>query len=166
MMAKMGSFIPLTRPSKIANGIRVAQNGTFYTNDTMVHSGNVPDTCCKFCQLQDSVHHRHWECAHTQGSRSQIPATVMDFFQTAPPCLTQHGWGCEPPEVRTFKQMLASIPDTVDACVQLDSARSHIGRRSNGSAGMRCDFHFNCFQTSGGPITRGKRINACRSWAA
>ena len=54
---------PLSQPAPFFSSdetgfIRVAQNGTFYTNDMLLHSGLVPNELCKFCGGQDSVRHR------------------------------------------------------------------------------------------------------------
>jgi hypothetical protein len=97
--------------------IRVAQNGTFFTHDTLIHSGLVESACCKFCNQEDSVKHRHWECAHTAASRSAIPPAVLTAIGEFPPCLQEHGWVPEPAEIRRFKQLLSDIPDTLEKSI-------------------------------------------------
>ena len=75
--------------------IRVAQNGTFYTNATLIHTGKVSDAQCKFCHCEDPVIHRHWECEQTRASRDMIPPMVMEFLKQASQCLLQHAWATE-----------------------------------------------------------------------
>ena len=85
--------VPLSEPASTyapdeLGFIRVAQNGTFYTHDTLIHSGLVDDVRCKFCSEPDPVFHRHWECRHTLHSRNQIPADLQAFICQGPSCLS------------------------------------------------------------------------------
>ena len=100
--------------------IRVAQNGTFYTCDTLIHSGLVENTRCKFCSGPDSVFHRHWECSHTQPSRALIPVEVHEYI------LQAHGWATEPEEITKFRMALHQIPCTLGAYVPLGVQRQHV----------------------------------------
>jgi hypothetical protein len=59
--------VPLSKPATSYSPdelgfLRVAQNGTFFTHDALIHSGVVEDARCKFCSEPDSVFHRHWQC--------------------------------------------------------------------------------------------------------
>lgn len=99
--------------------IRTAQNGTFFTNDSLIHSGVVETECCKFCQQNDSIKHRHWECEHTAASRAAIPLNVLNDILASPPCMQEHGWVPEPVEIRRYKQLLSEVPDTLQKCIPL-----------------------------------------------
>ena len=105
--------------------IRVAQNGTFYTHDTLQHAGIVEEASCKFCQLPDSVFHRHWECSHTESSRNLIPANIREYILHAPQCLQEHGWATEPDELRAYRSSLTLIPDTLTHFVPNCPSRKH-----------------------------------------
>ena len=113
--------------------IRVAQNGTFYTNDTLIHSGVVEDTKCKFCSGPDSVFHRHWECQATQCSRDLIPVEVQEYILHSSPCLAEHGWATEPEEITQYRAALAKLPCTLGAYVNLGQTRQHIDLFCDGS---------------------------------
>ena len=104
---------------------RVAQNGTFYTHDTLQHAGIVEEASCKFCQLQDSVFHRHWECPYTASSRNLIPANILEYIAHAPQCLQEHGWATEPAELRAYRSSLTQIPDTLNHFVFHGPPRRH-----------------------------------------
>ena len=113
--------------------LRVAQNGTFYTHDTLVHSGKVPDALCKYCGLHDSVYHRHWECVSTLSSRSRIPVELLQQILQSPACLTQHCWAPEPSAVRDFRSHLNNIPDTTQHFLPIGPQRQHYDFFCDGS---------------------------------
>ena len=122
--------VPLSKPSHQyapdeLGFIRVAQNGTFYTSDTLIHSGLVENTQCKFCSGPDSVFHRHWECSSTKFSRDMIPNEVQAYILRAPSCLAQHGWATEPDEITQFRASLQCIQCTLGAHVDFGTSRQH-----------------------------------------
>ena len=121
--------VPLSTPSNAFSCdelglIRAAQNGN--TNDTLIHSGKVADAQCKFCQGNDSVHHRHWECPATQSSRDSIPPATLHIIASMAPCLQQHALTPEPVEVRWFKASLAEIPPTMFLSVPMRLPQDHV----------------------------------------
>jgi len=100
--------------------LRVAQNGTFYTNDTLMHAGVTDNALCKFCSSPDSVFHRHWECTHTLPSRQLIPESIRDFIMQSPKCLQENGWAVESDEIRHYRTCLGDIPDTITKYVNVN----------------------------------------------
>ena len=70
----------------------VSMNGTFFTRDKLFASGHFPSKTCPWCEHQDSVFHRHWECPYHQSSRAKIPSHVFNHLSEQPECMMQHGW--------------------------------------------------------------------------
>lgn len=92
--------------------LRAAMNGTFYTNDALVHTGHVESKSCPYCGELDGKWHRLWECPHFKAERAAIPAEVQMQIQEEPPCFHTHGWVVERPSSGLFRQVLHTIPDT------------------------------------------------------
>ena len=42
--------------------LRTVMNGTFFTRNKQLASGNFVDSSCPWCECTDSIRHRHWEC--------------------------------------------------------------------------------------------------------
>lgn len=93
--------------------LRAAMNGTFFTNDALVHTGHIDTKSCPFCGSLDSKYHRLWECPHFAQQRNKIPADVREQILQMPPCFHVHGWVTEAPEVGQFRKALHAIPDTI-----------------------------------------------------
>jgi ribonuclease HI len=91
--------------------VRYALNGSFYTRDKLKHSGVVDETCCIWCDAEDSVVHRHWHCPHTQDARTQLPQTLLLAVDSLPACTRNHGWLTLPEELHVFQQFLIDTPD-------------------------------------------------------
>ena len=113
--------------------LRVAQNGTFFTHDSLIHSGVVDSSACKWCGSPDSVFHRHWECQHTQTSRDRVPQSIRENLGNLPACLVEHGWAVEPDEVTEFRDELKDIPDTLGLYVPVGPTHAHIDLFCDGS---------------------------------
>lgn len=92
--------------------LRAAMNGTFFTNDALVHSGHVDSKSCPFCGALDGKYHRLWECPFFTRHREQIPPHMRDDILGEAPCFHTHGWVTEPVEAGLFRKALHSIPDT------------------------------------------------------
>lgn len=92
--------------------LRAAMNGTFYTNDALVHAGHVDTKSCPFCGAQDSKYHRMWECSHFADLRCKIPRHIQEELLETPDCCHVHGWMVEHSDVKQFRLALQSIPDT------------------------------------------------------
>lgn len=91
--------------------LRTVLNGTFFTRDKQLACGTVVSDRCPFCQQPDSIRHRHFECAQFQPLRDALPPSVFQFLEEAPQCTVQHGWFCEPAEVRLLRHALSQLPD-------------------------------------------------------
>ena len=81
-----------TLPQAPLTLMKRALNGTFYTNDKLVHAGKVPDSQCSYCGQTDNAAHRYWSCPHFEPLRSVPTLEVREFLQTAEPVTLHHGW--------------------------------------------------------------------------
>ena len=66
---------------------------------------------CPWCGQEDSLRHRHWQCAYTAPSRSQLSADTIDFLEAQPECLTIRGWPLWPDDLDQLRHCLARLPD-------------------------------------------------------
>ena len=92
--------------------LRVVMNGTFYTNNKLVHCNAAGSEHCPWCDHRDSANHRHFECPFMEDIRSQIHPEILADLRCLPECTKQHGWFVEHPEAPLFRQALASIRNT------------------------------------------------------
>ena len=49
--------------------MRAALNGSFFTNDKLVKTGKASSNTCNWCNGEDSLYHRYWECPFFHESR-------------------------------------------------------------------------------------------------
>ncbi len=94
--------------------LRTILNGTFFTRDKQYSCGTVPSILCPFCNSPDSIVHRHYSCPYFQDLRLELPSRVFAYLEDAPQCTIQHGWFCEPEEVRLLRFELDSVPDLTE----------------------------------------------------
>ena len=92
--------------------LRVAMNGSFYTRDKQFSSGKFVSKQCPWCNEQDSVFHRTWECPHFAHERSLMPPCHREYIMQQPQCTYLHGWFVESAEDKHYRAMLQTIPDT------------------------------------------------------
>ena len=98
-------------PADGAGLLRTSMNGTFYTRNKQIHAGKVPSKDCPYCDQQDSVYHRIWECQGFSDLRAALPLEAKEFIQSMPPCSHLHGWIVESSVDRQFRHSLSTIPD-------------------------------------------------------
>ena len=72
--------------------LRTVMNGSFFTRNKQLASGNFVDSTCPWCDQVDSIHHRHWECEFFQDCRNCIPQEVFAQLDSLDPCTIEHGW--------------------------------------------------------------------------
>ena len=108
--------------------IRYALNGSFFTNDKLIHSGLVDHTKCPWCPAEDSVIHRHWHCPATADLRAKIDPKVIYQIRQAPMCTRHHGWITEPEALFDFQCNLQNLPDLtkVFQCQECQFPVAHI----------------------------------------
>ena len=94
--------------------LRVAMNGTFYTNDKLVHGHTVQSKACPWCPSEDSITHRHLHCPYMRDFWEAIPESRREEIQDAPPCLVNHLWFPDLQASPFFRKALLTIPDTTD----------------------------------------------------
>lgn len=90
---------------------RTGMNGTFFTNDTLIHSGKITSKICKYCDAEDSIAHRTWDCPFFQDARAHVTDDMKQTIQSQPDCLRLHGWGLESPWRKVFISHLNALPD-------------------------------------------------------
>ena len=110
-----------TLPANNVGLMRCALNGTQFTNDSLVHSGLVSTSACKFCGEPDSAKHRHWHCSFFHDIRSKYLA-ISELSATAEPCLLNHGWLPSSPNLVAFRQELLRLKDTSGIYMQPPSS--------------------------------------------
>lgn len=94
--------------------LRVAMNGTFYTNDKLIHGSTVQTTKCPWCPSEDSVTHRHLHCPHMKDFWEKIPDQRREALQDSLPCTINHLWFPELQAIKFLHKALQTIPDTTD----------------------------------------------------
>ena len=92
--------------------LRCALNGTFYTNDVLVHTNKVENDQCNFCSHKDSIEHRLFHCEYFQQERDKVPPEIFQLMQAEPDSFRFHGWIPKSPDVIKLKGMLCYLPHT------------------------------------------------------
>eukprot|EP00435_Cladocopium_sp_Y103_P015415 s3974_g3.t1 len=92
--------------------LRTAMNGTFYTRNKQIHAGKIPDKYCPYCECEDSVPHRVFDCQGFSDLRAQVAPATWEYLRRQPECTYLHGWFVEGVADRQFRQSLLTIPDT------------------------------------------------------
>lgn len=106
--------------------LRAGMNGTFYTNDALVHAGHVDSKSCAFCGQPDSNMHRLWECSHFAALRAKIPKSDQALLLAQPSCFHVHGWVLEHMDVKRFRQSLMMIRnESQEECCNLPEGCLH-----------------------------------------
>ena len=99
--------------SQVEQGLlRVAMNGSFFTRDKQFSSGKFLSKQCPWCEVEDSVHHRTWECPHFQHQRAKLSQAQVQFIFSQPECTRLHGWFIETEVDTAYRRSLMNIPDT------------------------------------------------------
>ena len=93
--------------------LRVALNGTFYTNDSLKHIQQTECDACGFCGAADGIMHRNWNCPFFASARTHCSEADLDALESGPPCLALHGWVQEARAHKPFLQALGELPDTI-----------------------------------------------------
>ena len=96
--------------------MRYALNGSFYTNEKLIHSGIVNDKKCIWCEADDSGWHRHWQCQRHADLVAQLPDSLRACFQDLPPCTVNHAWLIEPTNLLPYWKLLSELPDKSRQC--------------------------------------------------
>lgn len=72
--------------------LRTALNGTFFTRDKQFHSGKFESKQCQWCDSEDSMFHRYWQCPHFQDLRDSFTREQRNSIMDLEPCTYLHGW--------------------------------------------------------------------------
>ena len=91
--------------------LRTVMNGSFFTRNKQLASGNFVDSKCPWCDSADSIHHRHWECQFFQDCRDAFPQRQFAQLDTLDPCTLEHGWFPRSPAYAKFQTLLINTPD-------------------------------------------------------
>lgn len=100
-------------PLDIQGMLRVVMNGTFYTNNKLVHCNSASSPQCPWCDHRDSANHRHFDCPFMEDLRAQINPDLLEDLRQLPECTKQHGWFIAHPRSVQFRRALIDIPHTV-----------------------------------------------------
>ena len=92
--------------------LRVAMNGSFYTRDKQFSSGKFTSKQCPWCDCEDSVMHRTWQCIHFQTERNQMDPSIRKYIMSHPDCTRLHGWFTESAADHDFRKALLTIRDS------------------------------------------------------
>lgn len=96
--------------------LRCALNGTFYTNDVLVHTNKVENSLCSFCSQQDSISHRLFHCEYFSPERAKLSTNTLQTVQQEPDSFRLHGWIPRSPDAMLLKQMLCNITQNTTRC--------------------------------------------------
>eukprot|EP00438_Fugacium_kawagutii_P034037 Skav222223 [mRNA] locus=scaffold552:487062:489744:+ [translate_table: standard] len=106
--------------------LRVALNGTFFTRDKQFHSGKFTTPKCPWCDSDDSIWHRHWECPHFVQCWGKVDPDMKKLIEQQPACTKLHGWMVETPTSQAFRSSLTTIPDTSDQFEPVSDLPDHL----------------------------------------
>lgn len=91
--------------------LRTVMNGSFFTRNKQLASGNFVDSSCPWCDSVDSIRHRHWECPFFQDVRGNFPLQSFTRLDSLDPCTLEHGWFPHHPALEEFRRCLIEAPD-------------------------------------------------------
>ena len=92
--------------------LRVAWNGTFYTQAELFHLGQGETNACHFCGQPDSIKHRLLTCPYFNQER-QRHATLISKAPELPDCQFLHCWAVRGPEAFSVPSFLVGLPSLV-----------------------------------------------------
>ncbi len=103
--------------------MRTALNGSFFTNDKLVKTGKASSNTCNWCNGEDSLYHRYWECPFFHESRLLVPSSVLLAVPNWPPCLAERGWFQQVDGLAQLQAGLCQLPDATSEffITELDS---------------------------------------------
>ena len=98
-------------PPEEQSWLRVALNGTFYTQAELFHISQSESNMCLFCGQPDGIEHRLRHCPFFQPERMAcgVPPGVL---QTSPPCQLLHCWAVRSPRWLEVQRCLAALPSS------------------------------------------------------
>ena len=113
--------------------LRTVMNGSFFTRNKQLASGNFVDSTCPWCDQEDSINHRHWECGFFQDCRNSIPQEVFAQLDALDPCTIEHGWFKTPEAFAEFQHLLSQTQDLSHTFVSVDSLGDNVHLFTDGS---------------------------------
>ena len=85
-------------------------NGSTLTNQHAYHWSSSGTVACQFCQQDDSLFHRYWECPHSHDLRASIPPPILDLVPALPRACALRSWQLRSPLVFPWRSYLCSLP--------------------------------------------------------
>eukprot|EP00435_Cladocopium_sp_Y103_P042393 s1318_g11.t1 len=104
--------------------MRSALNGTFFTADHLKHRDTPGDTRCRFCQQEDSLFHRHWECSALEPCRNHLTQQQRQTLLAMPDATRLQGWFPAPAALHDFRQHLEHLPSYQQCMLELQPVPS------------------------------------------
>ena len=98
--------------------LRIAFNGTFFTQDALKHFDPRLTPECRFCGAADSLSHRVQHCPFFAEGRLQTGFPDRLPHSPLPDAQKFHAWGQEPVPLLDYHRYLAALP--LPACVMQD----------------------------------------------
>ena len=86
-------------------------NGSMQSNDLAYHWSDTGSPLCVFCQQQDTLEHRWWQCPHTAVFRNLRTTDFQQRASTFPAAARIHGWFPRSPSVELWCQALLALPE-------------------------------------------------------
>eukprot|EP00438_Fugacium_kawagutii_P004951 Skav216523 [mRNA] locus=scaffold4485:225672:227267:- [translate_table: standard] len=94
--------------------LRTAMNGTFFTRDKQFHSGKFATKTCPWCDAEDNMLHRYWECPFFGDLRRHISSQDIHTICAMPSCTHLHGWFTVTDATMNWERCLEALPTTTD----------------------------------------------------
>ena len=85
-------------------------NGSTLTNEHAFHWSDSGNHICPHCSSADSLHHRYWECPHSQDLRALLDPIIVDLVPSLPKACTVRSWFLRSPLVWPWWTYLLSLP--------------------------------------------------------
>ena len=102
------SYVSLPHTDQAA--IRIALNGTFFTQDALKHFDEAIAPHCRFCGEQDSVQHRVCYCPFFAEGRESTGFDALLRAGGMPAAQKLHAWGQEAPSLSSLRAALLAVP--------------------------------------------------------
>ena len=113
--------------------LRTVMNGSFFTRNKQLASGNFVDSTCPWCNQPDSINHRHCECEFFQDCRNCIPKAVFMQLDSLDKCTLEHGWFTTPEAFVDFQHLLSQTQDFSNTFVSVDNPGDNVHLFTDGS---------------------------------
>ena len=99
--------------------LRIALNGTFFTQDALKHFDMHLTGRCRFCGEQDSLPHRVYDCGFFREGREATGFADLVSARDLLPAQGLHAWGQQAPSLSLLRGQLAALRDEPHSALDL-----------------------------------------------